>query len=229
MNKERNNLSKYSLLDGVIHYLFPLLMISIPPILIRPLADKLGYWNYSSISEFASGYLLAIIWTVSLILFCIFSKKMQKKGIFTRFEDSNEMISTKSLLLSSLIFFTMILIISIRIDFKVKPFYDFGEKLTGYDLINKLGILIKLLFRCAFIPVVCRGAYILSGISDKKYIRYPLYVLLVVGYGVFEILYYHVGFPFIYTLFYMSFAVLFLLMRKNYRKTLALSLLIYLL
>ena len=217
------------LLDGGLHYIFPLIMISLLPILVEPLADKWGYRNYSSISELVGAFILAVLWPLSLILFYKFNKRMKEKGIFTTFEGTDEMISTKSLILASAIFFAMILLMSIKIGFKVKPFYDYGEKLTGYDLMNKNGVLLKKAVRCAFIPVVCRGAYILSGIAKNKYIRHAIFILMVLAYGTFEILYFHVDFPFIYGIFYISFAVLYLLMKKNYTKTLILSLLIYLL
>ena len=263
--------TKNRLLEGALHYIFPLIMISILPILIQPLADKWGYWHYSSISELIGGIFLAVLWIVSLILFHIFNKSMKKKGIFTTFDGTDEMISTKSLMIASAIFFAMILMMSIKTGFKVKPFYDYGEKLTGFDFMNKNGILLKKAVRCAFIPVVCRGAYLLSGLSNRiaskqrsgmtKHeqpetdssqlsdknepnfdhpdashmpdiqiiLNCALYIFLVLGYGVFEILYDHIDFPVIYSVFYISFAVLYLLMKKNYTKTFALSLLIYLL
>ena len=158
--KDYTKNTRNRLLDGGLHYIFPLIMISLLPILVEPLADKWGYRNYSSISELVGAFILAVLWPLSLILFYKFNKRMKEKGIFTTFEGTDEMISTKSLILASAIFFTMILLMSIKIGFKVKPFYDYGEKLTGYDLMNKNGVLLKKAVRCAFIPVVCRGAYI---------------------------------------------------------------------
>ena len=224
-----NQSTRNRLLEGAVNYIFPLIMISLLPILVQPLADKWGYINYSSISDLMSGCILAVLWTLSLVLFLIFSRRMQKKGIFTVFEGTDELISTRSLLAASAILFCMILLISIRIDFKVKLFYDLGEKITGYDIFNRLGDFLKRAFRCAFIPLVCRGAYLLSNTIKNRYIRFALYIVLVLAYGIFEILYDHVAFPVIYGIFYISFAVLFLLMRKNYAKTMTLSLLIYLL
>ena len=237
--------------------------------------------------------MLTVLWPLSLILFNVYAKKMKKKGVFTVFNGTDDMISTKSLIAASVIFITMIVLVTFKIGFKVKPFYDFGEKLVGYDVANNIGKLLIKITKCAFIPLICRGAYILSGcagagrtaavantseadktVSDKtaavantsgtdktgrsdsdktgksgsdktdrsttdktgesdalgkSILRYVIYFILVLAYGVFDILHFDEKLIAIYCIFYISFAALFLLMRKNYWKTYTMSLLIYLL
>ena len=282
MEDNTKNTTKIKLLDGGLHYFFPILMILLLPIPVKPLADKWGYTHYSSISPLLQGIMLTVLWPLSLILFNVYAKKMKKKGVFTVFNGTDDMISTKSLIAASVIFITMIVLVTFKIGFKVKPFYDFGEKLVGYDVANNIGKLLIKITKCAFIPLICRGAYILSGcagagrtaavantseadktVSDKtaavantsgtdrtgsdktdrsnsdktgesdalgkSILRYVIYFILVLAFGVFDILHFDEKLIAIYCIFYISFAALFLLMRKNYWKTYTMSLLIYLL
>ncbi len=282
MEDNIKNTIKNRLLDGGLHYIFPILMILLLPIPVKPLADKWGYTHYSSISPLLQGIMLTVLWPLSLILFNLYAKKMKKKGIFTVFNGTDDMISTKSLIAASVIFVAMIVLVTFKIGFKVKPFYDFGEKLVGYDVANNIGKLLIKITKCAFIPLICRGAYILSGcagvgrtaavantseadktVSDKtaavantsgtdktgsdktdrsnsdktgesdalrkSILCYVIYFILVLAFGVFDILNFSEMLVVIYCIFYISFAALFLLMRKNYWKTYTMSLLIYLL
>ena len=282
MEDNTKNTTKIKLLDGGLYYFFPILMILLLPIPIKPLADKWGYTHYSSMSTLLQGIMLTVLWPLSLILFNVYAKKMKKKGVFTVFNGTDDMISTKSLIAASVIFITMIVLVTFKIGFKVKPFYDFGEKLVGYDVANNIGKLLIKITKCAFIPLICRGAYILSGcagagrtaavantseadktVSDKtaavantsgtdktgsdktdrsnsdktgesdalgkSILRYVIYFILVLAFGVFDILHFDEKLIAIYCIFYISFAALFLLMRKNYWKTYTMSLLIYLL
>ena len=282
MEDNTKNTTKIKLLDGGLYYFFPILMILLLPIPIKPLADKWGYTHYSSMSTLLQGIMLTVLWPLSLILFNVYAKKMKKKGVFTVFNGTDDMISTKSLIAASLIFIAMIVLVTFKIGFKVKPFYDFGEKLVGYDVANNIGKLLIKITKCAFIPLICRGAYILSGcagagrtaavantseadktVSDKtaavantsgtdktgsdktdrsnsdktgesdalgkSILRYVIYFILVLAFGVFDILHFDEKLIAIYCIFYISFAALFLLMRKNYWKTYTMSLLIYLL
>ena len=299
MEDNTKNTTKIKLLDGGLHYFFPILMILLLPIPVKPLADKWGYTHYSSISPLLQGIMLTVLWPLSLILFNVYAKKMKKKGVFTVFNGTDDMISTKSVIAASVIFITMIVLVTFKIGFKVKPFYDFGEKLVGYDVANNIGKLLIKITKCAFIPLICRGAYILSGcagagrtaavantseadktVSDKtaavantsgtdktgsdktaavantsgtdrtgsdktdrsnsdktgesdalgkSILRYVIYFILVLAFGVFDILHFDEKLIAIYCIFYISFAALFLLMRKNYWKTYTMSLLIYLL
>ncbi|MCR4608503.1 MAG: hypothetical protein K5750_02260 [Eubacterium sp.] len=282
MEDNTKNTTKIKLLDGGLHYFFPILMILLLPIPIKPLADKWGYTHYSSMSTLLQGIMLTVLWPLSLILFNIYANKMKKKGVFTVFNGTDDMISTKSLIAASVIFITMIVLVTFKIGFKVKPFYDFGEKLVGYDVANNIGKLLIKITKCAFIPLICRGAYILSGcagadrtaavantseadktVSDKtaavantsgtdktgsdktggsnsdktgksdalgkSILRYIIYFILVLAFGVFDILNFSEKLVVIYCIFYISFAALFLLMKKNYWKAYVMSLLIYLL
>lgn len=224
-----NNIKKNQLLEGAVNYIFSFLMVSLIPPVLSPLADKLGPIHYSSISGLFLGILELLVWGLILIIFHTVYKKLQQKNIFTRFEDAKGLISTRSLMIASVIVFTMILIMSIKIGFQVKVFYDFGEKLMGYDAFNRIGEFLGRVSRCLFIPVMCRGAYLLSGLAKKPAVHYTVYFLFVILYGLFDIFYFDVKFPVIYTLFFISFGVLYLLMKKNYAKTYALSLMIYLL
>ena len=145
MEDNIKNTTKIRLLDGGLHYIFPILMILLLPIPIKPLADKWGYTHYSSMSTLLQGIMLTVLWPLSLILFNVYAKKMKKKGVFTVFNGTDDMISTKSLIAASVIFITMIVLVTFKIGFKVKPFYDFGEKLVGYDVANNIGkLLIKI-------------------------------------------------------------------------------------
>ena len=282
MEDNTKNTTKIKLLDGGLYYFFPILMILLLPIPIKPLADKWGYTHYSSMSTLLQGIMLTVLWPLSLILFNVYAKKMKKKGVFTVFNGTDDMISTKSLIAASLIFIAMIVLVTFKIGFKVKPFYDFGEKLVGYDVANNIGKLLIKITKCAFIPLICRGAYILSGCAGagrtaavantseadktgsdktaavantsgtdktgsdktdrsnsdktgeseaigKSILHYVIYFILVLAFGVFDILHFDEKLIAIYCIFYISFAAIFLLMRKNYWKTYTMSLLIYLL
>ena len=100
------------------------------------------------------------------------------------------------------------------------PVDDFDETYFGGELVGRIA-------RCAFIPCVCRGANLISGIFKNKYLRIFIYFSMIFLYGLFDVLYFNVGFTLTYLLFYICFGVIYILARKNLHKTGFLATIIY--
>lgn len=218
---------KYDLYDGILHFFLPLFMIGIIPLFIRPLSVRLGYKNYDTISGLLEGLFEALIWSGAIVALYFIRGHLQKKKIFREYDDAKELICYKNLIIISLIVISMIALMSFQVGFKVKLFYDLGEKLTGFDFFNRGGELVGRIARCAFIPCVCRGANLISGIFKNKYLRIFIYFSMIFLYGLFDVLYFNVGFTLTYLLFYICFGVIYILTRKNLHKTGFLATIIY--
>ena len=128
-----------------------------------------------------------------------------------------------------------ILIVSIQTGFQVKPIYDIGEKVTGYEIWNKIGWLGKSIAKCVWIllilmcthEIACEALRTLSENKQKWLI--PLFTgVCLLLFGVYDVFVYDNPFAWTYLLFYVAFTAVYYLTDRNVTKTLLLVMLIYL-
>ncbi len=131
-----------------------------------------------------------------------------------------------------------ILVLSAQIDFQVKPFYDIGEKVTGYDLFNKVGVIVRNCMKCAWIvwmlSITRKIALELSLLgkndSQKQGLYFGFYFGLFMLFALYDVLTsgLTLGFGITYfCLFYPAFMVIDGLTMKQSAKSFVLILLIY--
>lgn len=129
-----------------------------------------------------------------------------------------------------------VLVISAQIGFKVKPFYDIGEKITsGYDLLNKLGVLITNIVKCLWILMFVKAGVAISEemfsfMKDGKGKQWTIGLIataFVMAFGVYDVIASANPFAITYLAFYALFTLLYYLTNKSAVKTCLLILFIY--
>ncbi len=130
-----------------------------------------------------------------------------------------------------------VLMISAQIGFKVKPFYDIGEKVTGYELLDKIGAIVKNAVKCMWILILlivsdnlaCEILSKVNGLSEKAktWGRYLFTGVLVLLFGLYDVLAHSNPFALTYLLFYIAFTAIYYLTKKSRAKSVLLILFIY--
>lgn len=122
-------------------------------------------------------------------------------------------------------------LISVQTGFQVKPIYDIGEKVTGHQLLNKIGILIRNCVKCVFISLLLRESFEMAdaivGKDGSKWYVWLIGAAFVLAFGVFDVIRDANPFWWTYLIFYVAFTAVYALTKRNIGKTFALVLFIY--
>lgn len=118
----------------------------------------------------------------------------QSKNKDKRFK-IREPLPLKNVFLLTLISIVCIFIISAVTGFKVKPIYDIGEKVTGYEMYNKIAWLGKNVFKCFWIlgmVKACKGmseelVYTSALPENKRWLRWVIELALLLVFGLFDV------------------------------------------
>lgn len=127
-----------------------------------------------------------------------------------------------------------ILVISPQIEWEVKPFYDFGEKLTGYELLEKIGILARNCMMCLWIVFCLQAgdAIASSSLQNQSEGKRKWLVPLITGamcvwFGLFDVLSTSNAYAWAYLFFYVMFTAVYYVTKKHNVKSALLILFIY--
>lgn len=160
-------------------------------------------------------------------------KKKKEKRIKTK----ADLLPIKIVGILTAIVVVCILIISAQIGFKVKPFYDIGEKVTGYELLDKIASIVKNAVKCMWILILLivsdnMAGEVLSkvnGLSEKAktWGMYLFTGVLVLLFGLYDVLAHANPFALTYLLFYVAFTAIYYLTKKSRAKSVLLILFIY--
>ena len=131
-----------------------------------------------------------------------------------------------------------ILIMSALIDFHVKPFYDLGEQVQGYDMFNRISAIARNIFKCIWIVWILKVsreiAFEVSALgkseADKRGIFFGLYVGLFFLFALYDVLTAGMTLPIgvaYFVLFYPCFILVDALTRHSSVKSYFLIMLIY--
>ncbi|MBR2646023.1 MAG: hypothetical protein IKD47_00475 [Clostridia bacterium] len=157
-------------------------------------------------------------------------KPLGKKG---EFKFRGEILPFKNLAILSLLAVACIFAISVQIDFRVKPFYDLGEKFNGYEMWNDIGVIIRNCVKCVWIVVMLAAAdtiskELLSKLKNgKAWLGYILAGAILMVYGAYDVFTSGIGFIPTYLAFYAVFTAMFYLTDKHAVKSYMLILLVY--
>ncbi len=139
------------------------LAVAITPILAKPMALLFKWVAYNFLQGLFEEIFTVLFWGVEAIALQLIAKKRKGKSSKEIGEDIAEEVLTPLLPMKNIWILTgicvvCVFLVSAVIGFQVKPFYDLGEKITGYDLWCKIGIIGRNLFKCMWIVAMLRAA-----------------------------------------------------------------------
>ena len=131
-----------------------------------------------------------------------------------------------------------ILIMSALIDFHVKPFYDLGEQVQGYDMFNRISAIVYNIVKCVWITWVLKAAREIAFETcavgknevEKRGIFFGVYMGLFFLFALYDVLTAGMTLPIgvaYFVLFYPCFVAVDALARHNTVKSYILIMLIY--
>ena len=186
-------------------YAFSFLAVAFTPFLGRWVALLFRNLAYGQMNGFFREVTTSLLWAIELIVLgVLLAKRKKKREPEVVSADAKEpvpeckndsLLPVKNVLIIGAITIVCILIISVQIGFKVKPFYDIGEKVTGYQLLDRLGIIIRNAVKCVWIFLILTSADRIAGEllcnvkgNIAKYLPYLLTGVLTLGFGIYDLL-----------------------------------------
>lgn len=153
-----------------------------------------------------------------------------------RTKGKTELLPMRNVIAVFLICAACVLLISAQIGFEVKVFYELGERVILSDVVNFSGTAGKNIAKCGWIVLLIKAAFgIFEGVFEdapckpkaKKAYIYLCAALLVLGFGVFDVIVSQNPFWWTYLLFYAAFVAIYTLVRRAPIKSYLLILFIY--
>ena len=134
--------------------------------------------------------------------------------------------------LLTLISVVCILLIRIQTEFKVKPIYDIGEKVTGHQLYSKIALLALNVVKCIWIMFLLHASYAMAVAFTKEKKEKAWLTWLICGgclmvFGALDSFLKMQPFAWTYLLFYAVFTLVYCLTKRSKGKAFGLILLIY--
>lgn len=241
--------------ENLIYYALCLLAVGVTPFLAKPIAPLFDWAGYSLLRPLFTEVFTLIFWAAELVGFYFIRKKLNKKQA-EKSEDGQEkeraeektakkdkrakkeptpLLPMRNVLILSAITVVCIFVASAQIGFKVKPIYEIGEKVTGYEILNKIGMLVRNVVKCVWILLSLRCLHVVASElltdlpDDKKKRLIPVIVgaFLLLFWGV-DALVFERLFVWTYLLFYPAFTAAYYLTERNVYKAFLLIVLIYL-
>ena len=127
-----------------------------------------------------------------------------------------------------------ILLISVQIDFQVKPFYDLGDKTTYSEIVNMLGFLVMNLFKCIWIVMIIQSALGIwqalmeyCNVAHVKFIKWIGTGAMVLLFGLYDVFTSANPFAWTYIIFYVAFTAIYYFQQRSNVKSYLLIFFLY--
>lgn len=215
----------------LVTYIIAFACLIIMPMISKQLAPMTDNIDYGALRHMFEEIITCVGWSLAIIVITIVCKKKYGVNVLLNKKTKGQELPVKRVLILGAIVIASIFLISAQIGFQVKPFYDMGLKITGYELMGKEAELFKYAIKCAYIVLMIRCAQKLAeemiGKGRSKMIWGGLVVCLTVG--VFDLIVGNYTLPLTYFLLNLVYGAIFLLTDKSVFKTYLMVLLIYLL
>lgn len=237
-----NKLFTKKMVENLIYYGLCLLAVGVTPFLAKPIAPLFDWAGYSLMRPFFVDVFTIIFWIGELVGLRYLKKKWNKEkeefdetGATSKKKEKPPLLPMRNVLILSAISVVCIFIASAQIGFKVKPIYEIGEKVTGYEIVNKLGMLGRNIVKCVWILLSLHALHevasemLISLPENKKKWLLPIVTgaCLLLFWGL-DILVFERFFMWTYLLFYVAFTAVYYLTERNTYKAVLLIILIYL-
>lgn len=211
-------------------YIIAMLILICSRILGGFIAPYFDFAGYGAMYPFFVEVFTSIIWLVSIVVMYMVFQKKYNYNIFGEKDTRGKELPIKRVFLIGMVVALCIIVISAGIGFRVKPFYDLGEKFNGYDLLNNVGIFIRNIVKSLLIVVLVKAAQDLVEIILKKdNIKFPWCgIILLFTVGLYDLITGMNNLAIIYTFLYVIYGWVYLLVEKNPIKAYLLIMFIYL-
>lgn len=195
--------------------------------LFLPLFSKVYYGNLNGMFLTVA---TIIIWSFELVAVYFLAKNKFNIYLFNKKGKDVEKPSLLNILITFLLTFIPILIISAMLDWNLKIVDDFGQKIESIKVTSVVSqyaqFLLKILWTTTIISLVQEG---MERLIVTK-IRIPWGgIVLMLTFGIIEVFVFDGKFKLMYLLFNLIFGLIYLLTNKNFTKTYWISYILYIL
>lgn len=210
-------------------YIYAMLAIILTPFLARLISPTFDYVAYGAMRGFFRELLTGVLWVFEIAVLFVVSWRVFHVNIIKNKAASNEELPIKRVIFISIIIMVCILVISAQIGFQVKPFYDLGEKFTGYELMNNLGKFIRNFAKCMWITIMLRFAqeFCEQVLNKEKSKLIFGGIILMLTLGVYDIIMGMNNLPVTYLFLNLVFGWIYLLTERNMSKAYLLILFVF--
>lgn len=231
--QKTNGLSKDK--ERVWIYLLALIAsLLIAPFIAEGIGAQFKKIAYGQMVGVAKEFSLAILWLIALAVVAFFEYK--RKGWLGN-RDEKRFLPLKNVVIISAICVACVGLVTLQIGLQVKPFYDIGKKVVGYELLHKVAIMARNAVKCGFYlfflhyaqeyaEKICQRVQWSEG--WKKYLPYLLTGVCALAFGVYDVLLYQPIFWATYLVFCVAYTAIYFLTKRNWGKSYLLILFIYL-
>ncbi len=250
-------------IENAIRFVVYFMAVALTPFLGRLCAPVFDWVAYSFLRGLFVEIFTVLFWLAESIGFHYLGKYLRKKGVIAseplpetveeeaetgkkkkKKREAKPPMPLKNLWILTGICAVLVFAISAIIGFKVKPFYDLGEKITGYDLWNAVGVIGRNAFKCMWVLAMLRAAkrmadeIVRTSLSeDKQSLSWFIGGAILLLFGIFDIFTSVVSYPMkleswllavAYFVCYIAFPAVYYFAEENQAKAYFLIVFIYL-
>lgn len=180
---------------------------------------EVGYYELS----------VALLYILEIVVCTKVFKMKFAFDLFKENEKSKQVLNARTMIILEAIVFASILIISYQIDFQIKPIYDMGIKITGYLLIKILFDWLRIAVKCLMMVMLIHlGQNAIESLVPPKKIQIPYGgIILMLTLGLFDFVVLNAPLRVTYLILNLVFGIIYLLTKRNIKKTYFLTFVIY--
>lgn len=170
---------KKKLIENAVRYAVYFLAVLLTPLLTEPMADWFDWVGYGRLHAMFANAFTGIFWLLQFIVILVVEEFLKRRAAkkpqteerqitveelptegeatVKKKKESTPPLPLRNLFILTGIVALCVLFISAQIDFKVKPFYELGEKVNGYELWNNFTVIGRNAVKCVWIVLFMRA------------------------------------------------------------------------
>ncbi len=247
---------------NAVRFVIYFLVLAVTPWIAKPFAPLFDWVGYSQLRGLFAEIFTVLFWGLEALGLYFLARKLSKKQTQTEetpTEATQEQeeptaqkakkeplppMPLKNLLILTGICVACVLLVSIVIGFKVKPFYDIGEKVTGHQLFCRVAMIARNALKCIWLVGMIRACknmadeIMATSLQGKKeWLVWVIAGSILMLFGIYDIFTSVVSYPMngtqwllalTYFLFYIAFTAVHKFTEERAWKTYLLVMFIYL-